>query len=122
MSADEYAMKLALDQALQEMRDIGDLINEVHEERRRELEPPVYRFEPGPLSAEEEARVRAQIHTEHRQYAYRERRGADQSDPRYSFIRAGEHLAMVEALQRRLQDAGLAPEALPDRWSYPYHG
>lgn len=99
-----------------------DMLHESHEERRRELEPPVYRFEPGPLSAEEEARVRERIHTEHQQYAYRERRGADQSDPRYSFIRAGEHLAMVEALQRRLQDAGLAPEALPDRWSYPYHG
>ncbi len=104
------------------MQAMLDMLKESHAERRRELEPPVYRFEPGPLSAEEEARVRARIHTEHQQYAYRERRGADQSDPRYSFIRAGEHLAMVEALQQRLQDAGLAPEVLPDRWSYPYHG
>jgi hypothetical protein len=99
-----------------------DMLHADHADRRRELEPPVYRFKPGPLSPEEESEVRARIHAEHQQYAYRERRGADQSDPRYSFIRAGEHLAMVEALQQRLQDAGLAPEVLPDRWSYPYHG
>ena len=99
-----------------------DLLEESNARRARELERPVYHFEPGPLSAEEEAEVRARIHRHHEQYAYNERRGAEQSDPRYRFQQAGEHLALVEALQQRLRDAGLAPEVLPDRWSYPYHG
>ena len=35
-----------------------------------------------------------------------------------------EHLSYLDALAElvRLRDAGLAPEVLPDRWSYPYHG